>query len=325
MATYRKIGKNWKVEVCRKGVRRSKTFNTKAECTFWAAEIEQEILAGESGKVPVKKFSDLLRRYADEVSPAKRGCDWEVTRINMICRDEISEVMLSQLKSDKFASWRDRRLRNVSVGTVLREWNLLSHVINVSIKEWGWLKENPLKNVKRPPQPRPRDRLISEDEIQRLLFALGYNYERKPETYSSRVGAALLFAIETAMRAGEIVSLNWDRVNLDKRTALLIETKNGHKREVPLSGEAIRILNQLQTENGSVFNLKSSQIDSLFRKAKKMALIEGLTFHDSRATAITRLSKKVDILTLSRISGHRDLRMLQIYYRESAEEIAKRL
>lgn len=325
MATYRKIRGAWKAEVCRKGVRRSKTFNTKLEASFWAAEVEQEILNGNSGKIPDKQFSELLQRYADEVSPTKRGCEWELKRIRMICRDEIASVMLSNLTPDMCAGWRDRRLTSVSVGTVLREWNLLSHAINISIKEWGWLKENPFKSIKRPSQPQSRDRLISDDEIERLLFALGYQYDNYTETISSRVGAALLFAIETAMRAGEIVGLVWDRVDIDRCTAQLIETKNGHKREVPLSTEAVRILKQVKSETQSVFNLESSQVDSLFRKAKKMALIEDLHFHDSRATAITRLAKKVDILTLARISGHRDLRMLQIYYRETAEDIAKRL
>jgi len=325
MASYRKKGNGWEVSVCRKGIRRSRTFNTKSEGSFWAAEIEQELLNGITGKIPDKKFADLLIRYGKDVSPAKKGHDWEVMKLNMICRDEIGGVMLSHLKPEIFAAWRDRRLRIVSAGTVLREWNLLSHAINIAIKEWGWLKENPLKNIKRPAQPRPRDRLISDDEIERLLFALGYDYLNYPETISARIGAAMLFAIETAMRAGEIVGLTWKNVNLDKRTARLIETKNGHKREVPLTTEAIRLLNQVKSDTESVFNLQSSQVDSLFRKAKKMAMVEDLHFHDSRAEAITRLAKKVDILTLAKISGHRDLRMLQIYYRESAEDIAKRL
>lgn len=295
MPSFRKKGNGWEVSVCRKGVRRSRTFNTKTEASFWAAETEKDILAGHVGKIPDKTFAELLRRYGNDVSTTKRGCDWELKRINMLCRDEMTSVMLTDLKPDIFASWRDRRLRVVSVGTVLREWNLLSHAINVAIKEWCWLRENPLKNIKRPAQPRPRDRLISDDELQRLLFALGYEYDRHPETYSARVGAALLFAIETAMRAGEICGLNWENVNIEKCTARLIKTKNGHKREIPLSTEAIRILNQVKSESDSVFNLKSSQVDSLFRKAKKMTIIEDLHFHDSRATAITRLAKKVDI------------------------------
>ena len=95
-------------------------------------------------------------------------------------------------------------------------------------------------------------------------------------------------------------------------------------RDVPLSQEAIRLLRQAGGES-SVFQLTTAQIDANFRKAKKLAGVEGLTFHDLRATAITRLAGKLDILSLARMVGHRDLKMLQIYFRESAEEVAKKL
>lgn len=328
MASLRKKGNGWEASVCRKGVRRSRTFDTKTEAQHWAADVEREILDGVGGKIPDKSLGELLARYAVDVSPSKRGADWEVKRINAMRRDEITSVKLSNLRPEHFAAWRDRRLRVVAVGTVLREWNLIRHAVNVAINEWGWLKDNPIKGVKRPAQPLPRDRLISDDELERLLYALGYDFEKPPTTISARVGASLLFAIETAMRAGEICGLCWDDVDLDRRVAMLWQTKNGHRREVPLSAEAARIIEQCKgvgLDDSAVFGLHASQIDSLFRKAKKMALIDDLHFHDSRATAITRLAKIVDILTLARITGHRDLRMLQIYYRESASDIAKRL
>jgi len=325
MASLRKKGNGWEASVCRKGVRRSRTFDTKTEAQHWAADIEREILDGLDGKIPDKTFGELLDRYADEVSTTKRGGEWEIKRIKALGRDEIAAVKLINLKPEHFAAWRDRRLRVVTAGTVLREWNLLRHSVNVAINEWGWLKENPIKGVKRPAQPLPRDRLISDDELERLLYALGYDFERQPATISARVGAALLFAIETAMRAGEICGLCWRDVDLERRVAMLWQTKNGHKREVPLSSEAIRILNQLTRSNDLVFDLQTSQIDSLFRKAKKMALINDLHFHDTRHTAITRLAKKLNILELARMVGHRDLRQLQVYFNMPAEEIAKRL
>lgn len=124
--------------------------------------------------------------------------------------------------------------------------------------------------------------------------------------------------------AGEIAGLTWERVNLDRRYLTVPSGKTASaKRDVPLSTEAIRIINQLERKGDVVFNLTTQQIDVLFRKAKARALIDDLHFHDSRAEAITRLASKIDILTLARMVGHRDLRMLQIYYRESAEDIAK--
>lgn len=325
MATIRRKGNGWEAAINRRGVRKSKTFTTKTRAAHWAAEVEREIIAGKQAVIENKTFGDLLLRYVDEVSSKKRGYPWELRRITALCRDDIAGVMLTDLCQSDFAAWRDRRLGVVSVGTVLREMNLLNHALNISVKEWRWMTENPLSGVKRPQQPQARDRLMSDGEVTRLLFALGYDHEIELKTCSSRVGAALIFAIETAMRVSEMTRLTWDRVNLVKRTAQLIETKNGSKRDVPLSSEAARILKQLKSDSDSVFNLEPSQIDSLFRKAKKMALIEDLHFHDSRHTAITRLAGKLDVLALARMVGHKDLRMLQIYYNESAEDMAKRL
>src|SRR5690606_38087273 len=182
-------------------------------------------------------------------------------------------------------------------------------------------------------EPPHRERRITEDEIDRLLFALGYDYTETPETVSARIGAAMLFAIETAMRAGEITSLTWDNVDLERRVARLPMTKNGFPRDVPLSTEAARILEQLRKITGeitgeitdSVFGLRTNQIDALFRKAKARAMIEDLHFHDTRHEAITRLASKLSILELARVTGHRDIRMLQVYFNLSAADMAKKL
>jgi integrase len=138
------------------------------------------------------------------------------------------------------------------------------------------------------------------------------------------VGAALLFAIETGMRMGEIAALKWS--DIDKTVANVRRGKTAAAaRRVPLSPEALRLLKQLPKDNETCFGLLPKQIDALFRKARDKALINDLHFHDSRATAVGRLAKKLDILDLAKMIGHKDLRMLQVYYRDSAEDIAKRL
>ncbi len=119
--------------------------------------------------------------------------------------------------------------------------------------------------------------------------------------------------------------MTWDRVNLERRFLIVMEGKTrAARREIPLSPRAIDILESLP-KSEKVFDVAESTLDATFRRAKQKAMILDATFHDSRATAITRLAKKLDILSLARMVGHKDLRMLQIYYRESAEDIAKRL
>jgi len=329
MPSFRKVGANWRAEVTRDGIRKSRVFPTKARAMAWAVDTEREIEDGKAGKIPDKSFGDLLGRYRDEVSVHKRGERWESMRLNMIIRDDaLAQVRLASLDSTDIAAWRDRRLRTVSAASVRREWNLLSHACSVAVTEWRWLKANPLKEVKRPAPTPPRDRRISDGEITRLLFALGYDYEAPPATQTARVGAALLFALETALRAGELVGLMWPQVDRERRVARLLRTKNGTQRSVPLSPEALRLLEQLApvTKDGPVFGISSTQtLDALFRKAKGRAMIADLHFHDTRHEAITRLAKKLDVLALARTVGHRDLRQLMVYYNESAEDLAGRL
>ena len=84
-------------------------------------------------------------------------------------------------------------------------------------------------------------------------------------------------------------------------------------------------LDALPESDGPRFDLTSQQIDALFRKARDKSKIENLRFHDSRHEAITRLAKKPDVLSLARIVGHKDIRMLLVYFNETAEELAHRL
>jgi len=326
MASIRKRGASWQVQVYVGGERKSGSFETKARAQAWADMQERDIKAAQRGDVPTDKtVADLLRRYAEEVSPTKKGERFETTKINALLEreDPIAKVKLYKLSSSDVASWRDRRLNKVSPDSVLREWTLLSHACTVAKKDWKWLHDNPFAEARRPKPGKARDRRLEPSEIHRLLLAMGTDPQITPSTTTARVGFALLFAIETAMRAGEICNLTWP--DIKGRTAHLSDTKNGHERDVPLSKEALRLISLLPRDEADdrVFLLNSDQIDALFRKAKARALIDDLHFHDSRREALTRLSAKVDVMTLAKISGHRDLRILQnTYYAPRMEDVA---
>jgi integrase len=117
----------------------------------------------------------------------------------------------------------------------------------------------------------------------------------------------------------------WADVDVAGRFARLPRTKNGEPRAVPLSRAALALLERLPSDGASVFGLSSASLDTLFRRARQRAGIEGLTFHDSRHEAVTRLARKLDVLDLARMIGHRDLKSLQVYYNATPSEIAARL
>ncbi|MEQ9347754.1 MAG: site-specific integrase [Thalassospira sp.] len=325
MATIRKLANGkWQAQVARHGARRSKTFDRKVEAKDWATIEERRILEGGSVEASKRTFADVLKRYAREVSPSKRGGRWEMIRIEKFCRDPIANTLLSDLTPEEMGRWRDKRLREVKPGSVIRELNLMSATLTTARREWKWISANPISDIRKPSGAQGRDRLISEQEIEIIVSLAGDDHSR----ISGRIGLAFLFAIETAMRAGEICGLHQGDINTRTRVAVLRETKNGTARKVPLSSRAMVILdalNKLPPTNGPIFRLTSRQLDANYRIIRDKAGIFDLRFHDTRHEAITRLSKKLDILPLARMVGHKDIRELQTYYNETAEDIAKML
>jgi integrase len=103
---------------------------------------------------------------------------------------------------------------------------------------------------------------------------------------------------------------------------------------VPLSTRAValfrvmagkQLINRRGADTGGVFYVSSGALDTTFRRARVAAGLAGFTFHDARATALTRLSKILQPLELARMSGHQNLSELLTYYRETASSIAERL
>lgn len=335
MASVKKSGSGWRAQIVTLGVRESKVFSTKAEATTWAALRETEIRAEKAtGIQRGRTVDDAFNRYEKEVSVHKKGQRLESIRLAAIGRMEIDGAPLKNMKladvtPDVLGRWRDHRLQvdKVLGSSVNRDLNLLSHVFSTAAKEWKWIATSPTTDVRRPEDPAPRDRLYSEDEIERICLALGLDVDQAEPvtTVNQRVGVAFLFAIETAMRAGEICGLI--PTDVAGRVATLRQTKNGTKRFVPLSSRATALLQLLPApaEGGTLFGVTAGSLDALFRKAKKRAMIEDGTFHDTRHLAITRLAKKIDVLDLARMVGHRDLKQLMVYYNESAASIATRL
>jgi integrase len=327
MASYNKCPTGWRVRVRKQGQVHTATFPTKQEAQTWAIQRESGILSGKYGQIPKIPFSRLIERYIKEVIPSHAGGRPEEYRLKRTVTSELGSVILTDLSPEHFALWRDKRLQSVSNTSVLREWATLAAVCNIAVREWRWLSENPMRGVRRPKANPPRQRLITPDEIEAILIACGSNYENK----QARVGLAFEFAIETGMRAGELCKFWWGCVH-EKHVHLPKEiTKTRMPRDVPLSPRAIALLDQIKGVTGDnqdacCFGLTSPILDALFRKAKERAGVGGFTFHDSRALALTRLSRRLNVMQLARMSGHQDVRTLQrVYYRESIEDIASLL
>ena len=324
MASIRPLGNRYRAFVKVDGRRATKVFDTKRAALAWAQEQEAQLAGTE---LPDKTLEEAFKRYSDEVTPGKRGGRWDRVRIARFIReDRIAKRRILGLSQNDMAEWRDARLKLVKPATVAREMNLISAVLEVARLEWRWLKESPMRDVKQPPKPKGRARRISPEEVEALARAFDVWDTLKTETQRHRVGLAFLFALETAMRSGEICELRWTDVHLDERYVTVRTSKNGDSRDVPLTARAVQILRALPLGFGPVFGLSAPKRDGLFRKVRDgVPTIADLHFHDARAEAVWRLSKKLDILELARVIGHRNLSSLLIYYRATAAELAKKL
>jgi integrase len=353
----------WRAKVRRKGFpEQSRTFTYREDAEKWIRTVERELET--SGFVDRREadkntLGEVLRRYQREVTPTKKSATIESVKINVILKDAVlPKLKMSALTSSAVASWRDRRLKEVGGATVNRDIDVLSAVLNHARREWGIHVENPVPYIKRPEKARARDRRFSAEEETYLLAALTGGERLADGTFSKGARNPWLLplvklAIETAMRRGELLALTWENVDLERQTAHLPDTKNGEARTVPLSTRAVAILRSLpradedyqQTQRtGPVFETTAMALRKGFVRAVERAqeqyradckaakrkpvtgFLEDVHFHDTRHEGASRLAEKLsNVLELSAVTGHKDLRMLKRYYHPRAEDLAKKL
>lgn len=327
MATIRARGERWQAMIRRKGQQPiTKTFTNKKDAEAWSRLVEVEIERGvfvDRSEADKTTLGDVIAKYLKQVTPLKRGCATETIRLNALARHHISRLALSSVSAKAIAEYRDERLKTVCGSTVNRELNVISSLINHAIKEWQIpVTANPVAAIRRPKQGKARDRLLDSDEEKRLFAAI--EQARNPQLES-----VVRFALATAMRRGEILCLRWRDVEINKRVAHVVISKNGDGRDVPLSTQALEILQKLPRPlNGdcAVFNLSANALKLAWQRAVKRADLDDFHFHDLRHCAATRLSEKLpNLIELSSVTGHKTLAMLKRYYHPKAETLALKL
>jgi integrase len=312
------------VTVSGRQYRESKVQRTIREGYAWAYAREAEMEA-EASMPPATKFTlaQLLLKYADEVSPSKRGSRWEIIRLKKLAIDEDLPVNkpVAECTSESLGIWRDARLlAEIKPGTVIREFGLLSAVFEYARRELKWIEVNPVRDVRKPKAAAHREVVITRWQIKAMLKQLGYSRRVKMESANHRVAVCFLVALRTGMRASELCNLT--RSNLHDNYCVLPVTKTV-PRNVPLSKKAQRLLKLvLGVDDVKVFGLQSASLDTLFRRARMAAGLEGFTFHDARHTAATWMSHKVDVLTLCKIFGWKDTKQALTYYNPKASDLA---
>lgn len=275
-------------------------------------------------------LTKALDAYRVRVSILKKGFAQEAFRIQQIQRSFLGELELDEITSVDVASYRDARLAQlnpktkvpISPATVRLELSLLSNLFEVARIEWGYCTgSNPCRDVRKPKAPPGRIRRLTPREDRQILR---YAYSStNQELYS-----IIVLALETCMRQGEILNLQWENVNLRTRIAHLPQTKNGSPRDVPLTTDAVEAFMRLGVrKTGRVFNYTAAGLKSTWRYMLQRLGIVDLHFHDLRHEAISRLFERgtLDMLEIAAISGHKSLSMLKRYTHLRAARLVRKL
>jgi integrase len=325
MATIRKRGSSWQVQIRREGFPPiSKTFAAHADAVAWARDKERAIdraeLPPNHRDLKAMTVGTLLNRYEQEVTPKKRGADRERFKLRVIRSYPIAQASLDKLSGAMVASYRDDRLRVVSSGTVRRELAVLQHCLEIARKEWDVpLINNPVRQITLPEHSKPRERRLTPDDIKTFWLAV----ERARAAW---VKPLIVLAIETGMRRGELLSIDWQDIDLEARLVRLSRTKNGHPRAVPLTQKAIETLSSMEMTHGLVFPLKPYTVRQAWVRLVERGGIEGLRLHDLRHEAVSRFFEYgLTVPEVALISGHRDPRMLSRYTHLRPEKVAEKL
>ena len=337
-----KRGRWWIDYYTPEGKRRRKLYGTHAAAKTALAKIdlakEDQTYTDPHASPNFKEFSE---NYLATVSIHNKSHN-RVTRLMKNLIEFFGESKLSKVERERVIQYRISRLKTVSKATVNREVSLLRHMFNVAID---------LKIVSRNParggigmkafKEQERERYLEMGEVETLLTAIQARIvknsadklkasARKSWQY---LHTAVVMALHTGMRKGEILGLKWEHVNWERRTLLLVDTKNGESRGLPIDSILLRELSEHRTRvkheelvfpsfdrNGKVVPL--ADVKGSFGRVLKDCGITNFRFHDLRHTFASHyMMSGGELYTLSKILGHKDLKMTQRYAKLSSKFI----
>ena len=312
MASIRKRNNRWEVRVRRNGYpTQTKTFTHKSSAQTWAREAE---LALEQGRLtchpqrPSMTLKEAVERYLAKVSIHHKGHDVERYRLVKLLEQLGRTRLLAAITSKDIAALKTDRLQRVSSGAVRRELNLLSSLFETAKNEWGETNiGNPVRAVKRPRDSAARDRRLTPVERHQLLSTAA-------TAANNQLHLAILIALETALRQGEILNLRWNDVDVDRGVISIRDAKNGHNRQVVISNRLTAHLATVIRINEALFSVTASGLQQAFRKLTRQLQMHDLRFHDLRHEAIsTFFERGLTVPEVQLMSGHQTLDQLMRY------------
>jgi integrase len=340
MAYIRKRGSSWEAMVRKNEFRITRTFDTELQARAWAADIELQILRGTYSD-PKKlcdsmKFSDLLQRYAEKVTPTKKGARQELSRIKGLQKQGWISKPIAKLCVSDFSDYKVQRVKQISNSTLNRELALLSAVLNHARREWGMDVKNFVLDIKKPKENSARKRIFSEEELDFLSDAVAKSRSESFKLYFH-------IALTTGFRKSEILALRTKHINLQEGTVFLPMTKNGESRVAPIGAKAREVFETISDKKlDELFGYEGSDpfkkawyaaisraINAYIENCEKNNVrprtdfLQDVRFHDLRHHAFTKIAKVVKGYNeLSLITGHKSPQMIGRYVHLTPAQVA---
>ncbi len=327
MANIRRRQGRWQAQVRRKGYSQvTKTFTSKEAAKRWIKAVETDMERGEFKPRLDMTVGQLIKRYQTDIIPKQKAHQSALVRCRRL-RRELGKINLSDLAPAHLASYRDQRLKTIKPSTLKRELSILSSAINTAIIDWGIpIPSNPVAMTRIPKHNDSRDRRLKDGEEEKLLAIAKLVYQR-----------AIIIAVETAARRGELLNIRKSHINCDNQTLHIPDTKTDTPRTIPLSTRAIKALKDQVKSLSDAHVVQIERDPKLFRMSAPMFRheihkyrvkldMEDWRFHDLRHEATSRLFERgFNVMEVALVTGHQDLRMLKRYTHLKPESLVARL
>jgi integrase len=269
-----------------------------------------------------RTFGEMMERYLEKRSilkaPKSRVRDGSALKHLL---PVFGEKLLTEVTPKSLAAYKvQRRIEGAATATTNKELQLVRHAFNLAIREWEWCYANPMHKVSLEPPHNQVDRWLMADEEGRLFHA--------SPTWLQEI---ITFALNTGMRQGEILALQWQDVDFYRGTLVVMKSKNRERRTIPLNNIVFELLSEKRAaggKDGPVFvtgrgnPLKVRYLARTFTKARNRAGLTDFRFHDLRHTFASRLVQRgIDLYKVQRLLGHKTGLMTQRYAHHCPESL----
>ena len=305
------------------------TFARLTDAKRWAQDTESAIRDGRHFKTSEAKrhtLGEMIDKYISQFDPPSykvAQLEWWKAKLGFHRLSDITPALIAEGR-DELKNGITKRGTKRSPATTVRYLAALSHLYSIGIKEFGWVETSPVSKIQKPSEPPGRVRFLSDDERARLLHAC-------KESSNPYLYTVVVLALSTGMRSGEIMSLEWLHVDLERKRIILEKTKNGSKRTIPLSGLALELLKEHHQKRFFDTNLlfpsknhrKPMDLRRPWLKALQIAEITDFKFHDNRHSAASYMAMSGASLTeIGTILGHKRLEVTKRYSHLSQKHIS---